>query len=148
MLSLLDPGFPADGPQRTDREGPESPFAGAGGRELPHSTGYETEGAAPWDSPTRFQVSDEIKRTQQPVQSRLYLYGGDTRQYFVNDFDSPYTTPKNKDFRWYRGNHQGGRSLQWARQVYRLSEMDFKANKKDGHGTDWPIRYADLAPLV
>ena len=116
------------------------------GRELPHGAGYETEGAAPWDSPTRFEVSDEIKRTEQPIQSKLYLYGGDTRQYFVNDIESPYTTPRGQDFRWYRGDHQGGRSLQWARQVYRLSEMDFEANAKDGHGTDWPIRYADLAP--
>ncbi len=24
--------------------------------------------------------------------------------------------------------------------------MDFKANKKDGHGVDWPIRYKDIAP--
>lgn len=116
------------------------------GRELPHGAGYDTEGAAPWESPTRFEVSDDIKRTEQPIQSRLYLYGGDTRQYFVNDFDSPYTTPRDQDFRWYRGDHQGGRSLLWARQVYRLSEMDFEANKKDGCGTDWPIRYADLAP--
>ncbi|NIP96997.1 MAG: GMC family oxidoreductase, partial [Akkermansiaceae bacterium] len=23
---------------------------------------------------------------------------------------------------------------------------DFEANAKDGFGTDWPIRYADLAP--
>jgi choline dehydrogenase-like flavoprotein len=34
----------------------------------------------------------------------------------------------------------------WARQSYRWSDLDFEANLKDGHGTDWPIRYADLAP--
>jgi choline dehydrogenase-like flavoprotein len=27
-----------------------------------------------------------------------------------------------------------------------LGPQDFEANKKDGHGTDWPIRYDDLAP--
>jgi choline dehydrogenase-like flavoprotein len=27
-----------------------------------------------------------------------------------------------------------------------LSDIDFEANKKDGHGVDWPIRYADLKP--
>ena len=32
----------------------------------------------------------------------------------------------------------------WARQSYRLSEIDFQANAKDGHGVDWPVRYADL----
>jgi len=27
-----------------------------------------------------------------------------------------------------------------------MSEIDFEANKKDGHGVDWPVRYADIAP--
>ena len=31
-------------------------------------------------------------------------------------------------------------------QVYRWSDLDFEANAKDGHGIDWPIRYADIAP--
>jgi choline dehydrogenase-like flavoprotein len=34
----------------------------------------------------------------------------------------------------------------WGRQVYRWSDLDFEANAKDGHGVDWPIRYADIAP--
>jgi choline dehydrogenase-like flavoprotein len=34
----------------------------------------------------------------------------------------------------------------WGRQSYRWSDLDFEANAKDGHGTDWPIRYSDLAP--
>ncbi|HEY8385557.1 MAG TPA: GMC family oxidoreductase, partial [Porticoccaceae bacterium] len=34
----------------------------------------------------------------------------------------------------------------WGRQVYRWSDLDFEANKRDGHGIDWPIRYRDLAP--
>src|SRR3546814_16485042 len=34
----------------------------------------------------------------------------------------------------------------WGRQTYRLSEIDLAANAADGHGVDWPIRYADLAP--
>ncbi len=34
----------------------------------------------------------------------------------------------------------------WGRQSYRLGEMDFEANAKDGIGVDWPIRYKDLAP--
>ena len=36
--------------------------------------------------------------------------------------------------------------MTWGRQSYRWSDYDFGANKRDGHGTDWPIRYADLAP--
>ena len=34
----------------------------------------------------------------------------------------------------------------WSRQVYRLSDLDFNANKTDGHGIDWPIRYEDIEP--
>ncbi len=34
----------------------------------------------------------------------------------------------------------------WGRQSYRLSDMDFEANLKDGIAVDWPIRYKDIAP--
>jgi choline dehydrogenase-like flavoprotein len=33
----------------------------------------------------------------------------------------------------------------WSRQTYRLRELDFAANAKDGHGVDWTIRYRDIA---
>ena len=33
-----------------------------------------------------------------------------------------------------------------GRQCYRLSDLDFEANLKDGTAIDWPIRYKDLAP--
>lgn len=33
----------------------------------------------------------------------------------------------------------------WGRQSYRLSDMDFEANLRDGIAIDWPIRYKDLA---
>ena len=45
-----------------------------------------------------------------------------------------------------RGYHVGGRSLLWGRQSYRLNELDFEANGRDGIAVDWPIRYGDLAP--
>ena len=45
-----------------------------------------------------------------------------------------------------RGYHTGGRSIMWGRQSYRLSDLDFEANAKDGIATDWPIRYAEMAP--
>ena len=44
------------------------------------------------------------------------------------------------------GRQVGGRSLVWARHVYRWSDLDFEANANDGHGVDWPIRYADVEP--
>jgi hypothetical protein len=39
----------------------------------------------------------------------------------------PYTEVKRFD--WYRGYHLGGRSLTWGRQSYRLSDLDFEANR-------------------
>ena len=34
----------------------------------------------------------------------------------------------------------------WGRQSYRLADLDFDANLKEGIAVDWPIRYKDLAP--
>ena len=51
-----------------------------------------------------------------------------------------------KPFTWWRSYQLGGRSTLWGRQSYRLSDLDFEANAKDGHGVDWPIRYKDIAP--
>jgi choline dehydrogenase-like flavoprotein len=34
----------------------------------------------------------------------------------------------------------------WGRQSYRLSDIDFEANLKEGIAVDWPIRYKDVAP--
>ncbi|RYE55296.1 MAG: GMC family oxidoreductase, partial [Sphingobacteriales bacterium] len=37
-------------------------------------------------------------------------------------------------------------SLTWGRQCYRLSDLDFEANHKEGIAVDWPIRYKDISP--
>jgi choline dehydrogenase-like flavoprotein len=34
----------------------------------------------------------------------------------------------------------------WGRCSFRLSDIDLEANLKEGLGTDWPIRYADVDP--
>src|SRR5205085_10877064 len=36
-------------------------------------------------------------------------------------------------------------SIMWGRQSYRWSDLDFEANLREGLGTDWPIRYQDIA---
>ncbi len=81
-----------------------------------------------------------------PVQKDCYACDEVGHKFFVNDNDNPYTNPADAPFKWFRGRHVGGRSITWGRQVYRWSDLDFGANEKDGHGTDWPIRYKDLAP--
>jgi choline dehydrogenase-like flavoprotein len=100
----------------------------------------------PYELPYRgFGNRAELERTQ-PIQSRNYACNEYCRQWFVNDLENPYTTPPEKPFYWIRGRHTGGRSLQWGRQSYRLSNFDFKAKTWDGYGEDWPFRYEDLVP--
>lgn len=115
------------------------------GRKLEHGASY-TDWMQPWDLPNAGAIpQDELVRDY-PIQSKCYAVNSATQQYWVKDSEHPYTTPEDKPFAWIRGNHLGGRSLMWGRQSYRLSDIDFEANAKDGHGTDWPIRYADIAP--
>ncbi|WP_309673187.1 GMC family oxidoreductase [Gemmatimonas sp.] len=83
---------------------------------------------------------------EQPVQRQCYACDETGRKFFVNDHDNPYVAPDDAPFKWFRGRQVGGRSIMWGRQVYRWSDLDFEANAKDGHGTDWPIRYKDIAP--
>ncbi len=82
----------------------------------------------------------------QPIQRQCYACDETGRKFFVNDHENPYTNPDDAPFKWFRGRQVGGRSITWGRQVYRWSDLDFEANAKDGHGTDWPIRYKDIAP--
>ena len=88
---------------------------------------------------------DELLRDY-AVQAKNFAFSAANKHFWVKDSESPYSTPDGKPFTWYRGFHLGGRSLMWGRMSLRWSEMDFAANKLDGHGSDWPIRYADLAP--
>ncbi len=83
---------------------------------------------------------------RQQVQRTCYACDEAASKFFVDDIDNPYSTPDGKPFLWIRGRQVGGKSIMWARQSYRWSDLDFGANLRDGHGVDWPIRYADLAP--
>lgn len=116
------------------------------GRMVNHITDYPTMNKDPWDFKYRGkQPSDAIKNQQ--IQNRLWgggLTKPELKHWFVDDLKHPYN--ETKRFDWFRGYHVGGRSIMWGRQSYRLSDMDFKANKKDGHGVDWPIRYKDISP--
>jgi len=111
------------------------------GRNVEHIKDYPTASMRPWEFKNRLQLS-ELDREENPVQCLAYNEG--SRHFYVNDQQHPYT--QTKPFNWIRGYQVGGRSLTWGRQTYRLSDLDFEANLKDGHGTDWPIRYKDIAP--
>jgi choline dehydrogenase-like flavoprotein len=116
------------------------------GRDVKHREDYVTEGKANWELPYRGQIPEAIVDSEYAVQKDCYAFSDFTKQFFVNDRENPYATPEEKPFTWIRGYHLGGRSLTWHRQSYRWSDLDFEANKLDGHGNDWPIRYKDIAP--
>ena len=99
----------------------------------------------PWDTPNLGRKTPEDLK-KHPIQSEVYAYNQNTKQYWVDDNEHPYITPEGQDYKWRRGYHKGGRSLMWGRQTYRLSEIDFEANKKENIGVDWPVRYKDIAP--
>jgi choline dehydrogenase-like flavoprotein len=113
------------------------------GRDVRHVTDYTTALKDPWELPHNNRPT-QADRAAQPVQSTLYLYDQSTKQFLVNDVQNVYEQAK--PFNWYRGYQVGGRSLLWARHVFRFSDLDFEANLKEGVGIDWPIRYADIAP--
>lgn len=96
-----------------------------------------------WEYPHRGGRTKQMEKDY-PVLKRDYPLNEKNLDWWVNEKESPYTEVKRFD--WYRGYHVGGRSLTWGRQSYRLGDLDFEANAKDGIATDWPIRYADIAP--
>ena len=116
------------------------------GRDIRHQEGYETETKAPWEMPFRGIGDADAFAREYPVQMLNRHFTEYTQNHFVNDFENPYAQGVDTDFKWFRSYQLGGRSLTWGRQSYRWSDYDFGANARDGHGTDWPIRYADLAP--
>jgi len=104
------------------------------------------EHVQPYEMKFRGFGDRKARAATQPVQRECYACDEVGHKFFVNDVDNPYTTPAQAPFKWFRGRQVGGRSITWGRQVYRWSDLDFEANAKDGHGTDWPIRYRDIAP--
>jgi len=113
------------------------------GRMVKHPD-YPTATKNPWDFENSGRPTQEDLK-QQGVQARTgYTIRQETKHWFVNDLENPYTEVNRFD--WMRGYHVGGRSLMWGRQSYRFSQLDFESNAKEGIAVDWPVRYAELAP--
>ncbi|MCK8490656.1 GMC family oxidoreductase [Spirosoma sp. RP8] len=113
------------------------------GHQLEHVTGYENAMKDPWQLKYNGRLTTEQKETH-PKLMRDYPYNEMTETYWMKDADSLYKEVKRFD--WFRPNIVGGKSIMWGRQSYRLSDIDFEANAKDGIAVDWPIRYKDVAP--
>jgi len=115
------------------------------GRNMDPATDY-ADNIMPWEVPNANMVPEDELEKDYPIHRMHFGLTEANKKFYVKDSEHRFTTPEDKPFAWIRGYHLGGRSIMWGRQTYRLSEMDFEANAKDGHGSDWPIRYADIAP--
>lgn len=113
------------------------------GKNVEHIADYVNAVKPPWAYPHRGGRTQEMI-ARYPVLKRDYPLNETNLDFWVNEAESPYSEVRRFD--WFRGYQVGGRSLTWGRQSYRWSDFDFAANAKDGIATDWPIRYADLAP--
>ncbi len=113
------------------------------GKDIKHVKDYPSATKEAWDFPHRGTRTQQMIKDY-PVLKRDYPLNETNLDWWCSDKDSPYTEIKRFD--WFRGYHVGGRSLMWGRQSYRLSNLDFEANARDGIAVDWPVRYEEIAP--
>jgi choline dehydrogenase-like flavoprotein len=113
------------------------------GFHIEHIKDYADTNKPAWEYPHRGGRTQQMINDY-PVLKRDYPLNERNLNFWAVDKDSPYI--EKKPFGWFRGYHTGGRSLMWGRQSYRLGDLDFEANAKDGIAIDWPIRYKDIAP--
>ena len=65
---------------------------------------------------------------------------------WADEKQNPYSYDSSEPFYWVRLRLVGGRTMRWGRASWRLSDLEFACKDHDGHGENWPIRLADLAP--
>lgn len=109
------------------------------GRPVKHVQDYPTASKAPWEFPHLGSVPLEARKGKDAAFMREETY-----HWAIGEDEQPVVLEK--PFRWIRGYHEGGKSLLWARQTQRWSDLDFEGPARDGFAVDWPIRYRDLAP--
>ena len=114
------------------------------GKPTTHKESYTEEFVEPWDRTFRDQAKPgENEKTYGPAARHI---GGRNKKFMSTFEEAPYDVNTKNPFIWIRPGAVGGKSIVWGRQVYRWSDLDFEANKRDGNGIDWPIRYKDIAP--
>jgi choline dehydrogenase-like flavoprotein len=109
-----------------------------------HGEGYTYDGKPAYEIPARNAMPRAL------MQSDYFVIQGwvspATQAFFNNDRLNQYDYDAPNKFQWVRPGAFGGKSLIWGRWSFRWSPADFEANKREGVGSDWPIRYDDLVP--
>ena len=113
------------------------------GRKVTHNEDYPTTLLNPWELPHRGRLTNE-EIAENPIISKCYAFREDAKHFFVKDKEQPYE--QEKPFDWIRAYQVGGKSLLWARQTQRWSQLDFEGPERDGFAVAWPISYKDIDP--
>ena len=109
----------------------------------PNLSARQALGSEPLNSLARIRNLASGKQVLQRHHPGFWKHNPDL---FVDERANPYTTPADAPFLWSRGRQVGGKSLTWGGITLRLSDYEFKAGERDGHGPSWPIASEDLAP--
>lgn len=109
------------------------------GRDVKHIKDYPTASKAPWELEYRGSVPIEVRTALGP---NGRFAREENAHFMISQDEQPVVLEK--PFRWFRGYHVGGKSLLWARQTQRWSDLDFEGPIRDGFAVDWPIRYKDI----
>ncbi|MCI4591679.1 GMC family oxidoreductase [Sphingobium sp. BYY-5] len=110
-----------------------------------HGEGYTYDGKPAYEVPARNMMPDRLMESDYFIAKHGYV-SPSNQAFYNNDRLNPYDYEEGNKFYWIRPGAVGGKSLIWGRWSFRWSPEDFEANKKDGVGGDWPIRYDDLVP--
>jgi choline dehydrogenase-like flavoprotein len=82
---------------------------------------------------------------RQHIQSRHGAYGPTNFHFFADDIEEPYAQAANRPFNWIRPNQEGGRTLLWRGQTWRISDAQFAGTGEDeDYEGAWPLSYSDL----
>ena len=109
----------------------------------PQLSARQALGREPWNSLRRIA---SISSGRQRLQAAHPGYWKHNPDLYVDELRNPYTTPGDAPFLWTRGRQVGGKSLTWGGITLRLSELEFRAGERDGHGPSWPIGSRELSP--
>ena len=115
------------------------------GHMVEHGEDYTYDGKPAYEVPARNIMPDPLKQSDYFIAQHGYV-APSNRAFYNNDRLNPYDYGAGSKFYWIRPAAVGGKSLIWGRWSFRWSPADFEANKREGIGGDWPIRYEDLVP--
>ncbi|MDF0542292.1 GMC family oxidoreductase [Sphingobium sp. H39-3-25] len=115
------------------------------GHMVEHGEGYTYDGKPAYEVPARNIMPAPLKQSDYFIAQNGYV-SPSNQAFYNNDRLNPYDYGEGSKFYWIRPAAVGGKSLIWGRWSFRWSPADFEANKREGIGGDWPIRYDDLVP--